>query len=35
VADAFIGSRIADPSLVYGAQAVEVAVDPVLERVLP
>ena len=34
VADAFIGSRIADPGLAYGAQAVEVSVDPVLERVL-
>jgi putative acyl-CoA dehydrogenase len=34
VADAFIGSRIADPGLAYGAQAIEVSVDPVLERVL-
>jgi len=35
VADAFIGARIADPGLAYGAQSVEVAIDPILERVLP
>jgi putative acyl-CoA dehydrogenase len=35
VSDAFIGSRIADPGLAYGAQSVAVAIDPILERVLP